>query len=160
MCFSPFQTGDFPWVFKDLLSLNPCLFGLKLVMRESRSVIYSRDLTVIAGYYQHRVLVLSSICNARAGPGLMPDLCSPATESGELRYHHPMGPFPSGWLHNPSRGWEYCHRFTAAFRFLKPFSLLFFSSLLIIEGAIPGYRSHSAIFYLLQDQFLWYSSYL
>lgn len=150
MCLSPFKTGDSPWIFKHF-SLNRCLFGLKLVMREQVRNLLKR-LAVMAGDYRHMLLVLIFICKPRAGPGLTSDLCSPATGRGDLRCH-PMGPIPSGWPHDPSGGWEYSHMLTAALGFLKPCSLLrFFPCLLISGGAILGYASHSAISYLPRDQ--------
>jgi len=80
------------------------------------------------------LLVLIFVCKRRAGPGLMSDSCSPATGRGEPRCQ-PMGPLPGGWLHDPSRSWEYFHLLTAALGFLKPCSLLhFFLFLLISRG--------------------------
>lgn len=49
MCLSPFKTGDFLWIFKDFV-LNPCLFGLKLVVREQVCNLFKR-LAVTAGDY-------------------------------------------------------------------------------------------------------------
>lgn len=136
MSLSLFKTGDFPWIVKDFV-LNPCLSGLKLVVREQVCNLLKR-LAVMAGDYQHMLLVLIFVCKPRAGPGLTSDLCSPATGRGELRCH-PMGPLPSGWLHDPSRGWEYSHMLTAAaLGFLKPCpSLRFFPFLLISRGNNP-----------------------
>lgn len=106
----------------------------------------------MAGDYRHVLPVLIFVCVPGASPGLMSDLCSPAAGRGELRCH-PVGPLLSGWLHDPSRGWEYSHMLTAALGFLKPCSSLrFFPFLLISGGANPGYASHSAISYLPRDQ--------